>query len=214
MMRNMASSLIKHKRITTTLAKAKELRKYVEPVITRSKEDNMTNRRVAFRYLQDKEAVKALYGEVSEKVAERDGGYTRIIKLGTRLGDNAELALIELVDFNELYSQAKAAGKKKRRRRRGGKSSSSESSSAEETTATAAVEESTAEVEEVNTEADDRNESTAEAVETPEAEVETPSEEETKKEAPETEAQADETADADSDSDENAESEEEKKKED
>lgn len=127
LLRNMASSLILHKRITTTLAKAKEVRKYVEPIITKSKSTGDINApRVAFRYLQDKEAVKELFTVVSGRVLERDGGYTRIIKLGNRLGDNADMAIIELVDFNELYSQNKSAGtgtKKKRRRRGGGKTS-------------------------------------------------------------------------------------------
>ena len=125
MLRNMASSLILHKRIKTTVAKAKALRQYVEPVITASKnnevkEDKMNASRLAFRYLQDKTAVKALFEEVSEKVANRNGGYTRIIKLGKRLGDNAEMALIELVDFNDLYTQGKASAtafKRKRRRK-------------------------------------------------------------------------------------------------
>ena len=116
MLSNMASSLILHKRITTTLAKAKALKKYVEPLITRSKNDTTTSRRVVFRYLQNKYAVKALFGEVAEKVANRPGGYTRIIKLGTRQGDAAEIAFIELVDFDENMAKTpKAAAKKTRR---------------------------------------------------------------------------------------------------
>jgi large subunit ribosomal protein L17 len=118
---NLASSLIEHKRITTTLAKAKELRMYIEPIITKSKDDTTHSRRTVFSYLQNKESVKTLFGEVAEKVASRPGGYTRIIKLGNRAGDNAEIALIELVDFNTIYvkddSKAKA---KTRRSRRGG----------------------------------------------------------------------------------------------
>jgi large subunit ribosomal protein L17 len=116
---NMASSLILHKRIETTVAKAKELRKYVEPLITKSKTDNTNNRRVVFAYLQNKESVKELFGIVSEKVASRPGGYTRIIKLGNRLGDNAEICFIELVDFNEtmLAAAAEKAGKTRRSRR-------------------------------------------------------------------------------------------------
>ncbi len=116
---NMASSLILHKRIETTVAKAKELRKYVEPLITKSKTDNTNNRRVVFAYLQNKESVKELFGIVSEKVANRPGGYTRIIKLGNRLGDNAEICFIELVDFNEtmLAAAAEKAGKTRRSRR-------------------------------------------------------------------------------------------------
>lgn len=116
MLANMAISLIRHKRITTTLAKAKALKKYVEPLITRSKNDTTTSRRVVFRYLQNKYAVKALFGEVAEKVANRPGGYTRVIKLGTRQGDAAEIAFIELVDFDENMAKTpKAAAKKTRR---------------------------------------------------------------------------------------------------
>ena len=121
MLANMATSLIlsEHKRITTTLAKAEALKKYVEPLITRSKNDTTTSRRVVFRYLQNKYAVKALFGEVAEKVANRPGGYTRIIKLGTRQGDAAEIAFIELVDFDENMAKTpKAAAKKTRRSRK------------------------------------------------------------------------------------------------
>ena len=119
MLANMAVSLIMHKRITTTLAKAKALKKYVEPLITRSKNDTTTSRRVVFRYLQNKYAVKALFGEVAEKVANRPGGYTRVIKLGTRQGDAAEIAFIELVDFDENMAKTpKAAAKKTRRSRK------------------------------------------------------------------------------------------------
>ena len=120
---NMASSLILHKRIETTVAKAKELRKYVEPLVTKSKTDSTNNRRVVFAYLQNKEAIKELFGIVSEKVAARPGGYTRIIKLGNRLGDNAEMCFIELVDFNEtmLAAAAEKAGKTRRSRRAGAK---------------------------------------------------------------------------------------------
>jgi len=115
----MASSLIMHKRISTTIAKAKALRGYVEPLITRAKIDSTHSRRVVFSYLQDKEAVKELFGAVAEKVAGRPGGYTRIIKLGFRPGDNADMAMIELVDFNEIYGkgkgEVKTAAKKTRR---------------------------------------------------------------------------------------------------
>lgn len=122
MLSNMASSLIIHKRIETTLAKAKELRKYVEPLLTRAKEDSTHNRRVIFSYLNDKESVKELFGTVSDKIASRPGGYTRIIKLGTRLGDAAEVALVELVDFNDALLLANAdKPAKTRRSRRGGK---------------------------------------------------------------------------------------------
>jgi large subunit ribosomal protein L17 len=120
MLSNMATSLIMHKRITTTLAKAKALRVYVEPLITRSKDDSTHSRRVVFSYLQSKEAVTELFRDISVKVAERPGGYTRIIKLGTRLGDNAELAMIELVDFNlNLLGVKETAKAKTRRGRRG-----------------------------------------------------------------------------------------------
>jgi large subunit ribosomal protein L17 len=120
---NMASSLIFHKRIETTVAKAKELRKYIEPMITKSKTDSTNNRRVVFSYLQNKDAIKELFSIVSEKVANRPGGYTRIIKLGNRLGDNAEMCFIELVDFNEtmLAAAAEKAGKTRRSRRAGAK---------------------------------------------------------------------------------------------
>ena len=119
MLANMACSLIKHKRITTTLAKAKALKKYVEPLITKSKNDTTNSRRVVFSYLQNKEAIIELFKEISVKVAERPGGYTRIIKLGNRLGDAAEMCFIELVDFNE--NMAKPAAKKARTRRSGKK---------------------------------------------------------------------------------------------
>jgi large subunit ribosomal protein L17 len=120
MLSNMAMSLLEHKRISTTLAKAKELRKYIEPLITKAKEDTTHNRRVAFSYLKNKEAIKLLFGEVIEKVGSRPGGYTRIIKTGFRLGDNAEMCIIELVDYNELLlKDDKPAKKSSRRSRRG-----------------------------------------------------------------------------------------------
>lgn len=119
MLANMTISLIMHKRITTTLAKAKALRVYCEPIITRSKTDNTPNRRLVFSYLQDKEAVKELFGTVADKVANRPGGYCRILKLGYRLGDGAEMAMIELVDFNEnMLKESPKAGAKRTRRRR------------------------------------------------------------------------------------------------
>jgi len=120
MLSNMASSLILHKRIETTLAKAKELRKYVEPLITKAKNDTTHSRRTVFSYLQNKESIKTLFDEVAEKVANRPGGYTRIIKLGNRLGDNAETCLIELVDYNETMLKPAADKTKTRRSRRGG----------------------------------------------------------------------------------------------
>lgn len=138
---NMASSLILEKRITTTVAKAKALRKYVEPLLTKSKSDTTHSRRTVFSYLQNKESVKELFGSVASKIAERAGGYTRIIKFGdVRLGDNAEMCLIELVDFNTLYSKEEKAGKatKTRRSRRStGKKTEGAEEGAEETTAKA-----------------------------------------------------------------------------
>ena len=116
MLANMASSLIEHKRINTTVAKAKALKQFVEPLVTRSKEDTTHNRRVVFRALRNKYAVTELFRIISEKVGDRPGGYTRIIKLGNRLGDNADMALIELVDFNEVYETDKPKKKKSRRR--------------------------------------------------------------------------------------------------
>jgi large subunit ribosomal protein L17 len=115
---NLACELIQHKRIITTLAKAKALRVHIEPILTKAKTDTTHQRRVVFSYLQDKAAVKELFGTISEKIAARPGGYTRIIKLGTRMGDNAETALIELVDFNTVYSKettAKETGAKRTR---------------------------------------------------------------------------------------------------
>jgi large subunit ribosomal protein L17 len=147
MLANMATSLIMHKRITTTLAKAKALRSYVEPLITKSKNDTTHSRRVVFSYLQDKEAITELFREVSVKVGDRPGGYTRIIKLGTRQGDNAEMAMIELVDYNEHLLAEKAAKKSKStRRRRGGKKKTAEAANAEvEQKQETAVEEKAAE---------------------------------------------------------------------
>ncbi len=150
LMSNMACSLIKSKRINTTLAKAKSLRKYVEPLITKSKNDDTHSRRVVFSYLQDKEALKELFDVISEKIAERNGGYTRIIKLGTRLGDNAETALIELVDFNEnllSVNEEEGAAKKSRRGR-----SRSKSKSDAETTEVAVAEEAPEVAEELSSE--------------------------------------------------------------
>lgn len=134
MLSNMASSLFIHKRITTTLAKAKALRLYVEPLITKSKNDSTHSRRVVFSYLQNKYAVSELFREISVKVGDRPGGYTRIIKLNNRLGDNAEMAMIELVDYNENLLQEKTAAKAKTRRsRRGGKSKAAEATAVENT---------------------------------------------------------------------------------
>jgi len=118
MLANMAISLIMHKRITTTLTKAKALKKYVEPLLTRAKDDSTNSRRVVFRYLQNKEALKELFGVVAEKIGDRPGGYTRVIKLGLRQGDAAPTAFIELVDFNDNMAKTGKAGKKTRRGRR------------------------------------------------------------------------------------------------
>lgn len=120
MLANMACSLIEHKRINTTVAKAKALKQFVEPLITKSKDDTTHNRRIVFAYLRSKYAVTDLFRDVAAKVGDRPGGYTRIIKLGNRLGDNADMAMIELVDFNELYNGGKKE-EKKGRSRRGGK---------------------------------------------------------------------------------------------
>ncbi len=121
MLSNMAGSLILHKKIKTTVAKAKELRKFVEPLITKAKEDTTHSRRLVFSALKHKEPVKELFGDVAAKVADRPGGYTRIIRTGNRLGDNAELCIMELVDYNETYTTGKKAPAKTRRKRAAGK---------------------------------------------------------------------------------------------
>ena len=149
MLSNMATSLILHKRIETTVAKAKELRKYAEPLITKAKTDDTNNRRVVFSYLQSKEAIKELFGIVAEKVANRPGGYTRIIKLNNRLGDNAEMCMMELVDFNEtmLNAGTETAAKTRRSRRGGAKKEVSDTVEATVAAAPVAVaEEPSAEV--------------------------------------------------------------------
>jgi large subunit ribosomal protein L17 len=132
---NLAIQLITHKKIVTTLAKAKALRTYVEPLITKAKENTTHQRRIVFSYLQDKEAIVELFGNVATKIAGRPGGYTRIIKLGARVGDNAETALIELVDFNEIYGkgkgEAKEAGAAKKTRRAGGRKKTTAEAKAE-----------------------------------------------------------------------------------
>ena len=134
MLANMACSLIKHKRITTTVAKAKALKKFVEPSITKAKDDTTNSRRVVFSNLQDKYAVTELFKEISVKIADRPGGYTRIIKTGTRLGDNAEMCFIELVDYNENMAKEKVA-KKATRTRRSKKAAATEATPAAETAA-------------------------------------------------------------------------------
>lgn len=144
MLSNMAVSLIEHKRIRTTLAKAKALRKFVEPIVTKSKTDTMESRKLVFSKLQDKVAVNILFNEVAQKVADRPGGYTRILKLGNRLGDNAEICLIELVDYNELTTVEKSKSSGRRRRRRGGSSTTTEATSNVESTESTEEAESTA----------------------------------------------------------------------
>jgi large subunit ribosomal protein L17 len=140
MMANMASSLILHKRITTTLAKAKALRVYVEPILTKAKNDTTHSRRTVFSYLQDKDTVSILFREIAEKIANRPGGYTRIIKLENRLGDNAEMALIELVDYNTVYGKDAAKTEKKATRRRGGSGKGKTAAPAAKAVETAPVE--------------------------------------------------------------------------
>jgi large subunit ribosomal protein L17 len=135
LLKNLANSLIEHKRIDTTLAKAKALRQYVEPLVTKGKTNNTHNRRVVFSYLQDKHSVTELFGPVADQVGDRPGGYTRVIRMGFRKGDGAEMAMIELVDFNSVYSADKAAkpGKRTRRgRRRGGAKAAVAAASGEE----------------------------------------------------------------------------------
>lgn len=141
MLSNMASSLIEHKRITTTVAKAKALRLYVEPLLTKGKTDSTHSRRVVFSYLQSKDAVTELFRTIAPKIADRPGGYTRIIRTGYRLGDNAEMCIIELVDFNEIYVNEKAKKTTRRSRRGGGNAATTENVEAVDGTATEAKEE-------------------------------------------------------------------------
>ncbi len=160
MLSNMAASLIMHKRIRTTVAKAKALRVYIEPLITRSKEDTTHNRRMVFSYLENKEAVAELFRDVAMKIADRPGGYTRILRTGTRLGDNADMCIIELVDYNEAMLEAKETKRKTSRRSRGRKSGK------------AKTEEQVQEVEEVVSNTENALEETAvETTEEPVAEV-------------------------------------------
>ena len=147
MLSNMASSLIMHKRITTTVAKAKTLRKYIEPLISKAKEDSTQSRRLVFSYLQDKVAVTELFREISQKVGDRPGGYTRILRTGFRVGDTAEMCMIELVDYNENYTQNKGGKKAKKSTRRG--SSRSKKKTDEETEVVVAAKEETPVVEAV-----------------------------------------------------------------
>ncbi len=181
MLSNMASSLIINKRINTTLAKAKALRKYVEPIITRAKTDTTHSRRIAFSYLQNKESVQELFGPVAEKIANRPGGYVRIIKTGNRLGDSAEMCMMELVDFNELLLSESDAKPKTRRSRRGG---GSKAKSTPEASAAANVEEATV-VEETK---EEKAEVKTETAEEAKSEVAEPAKEEKKEETPKEEA--------------------------
>lgn len=173
MLSNMASSLILHKRINTTVAKAKALRKYVEPLITKAKTDTTHSRRIAFSYLQNKESVHELFGNVAEKISERPGGYTRIIKTGIRLGDNAEMCMMELVDFNTLLIQEADASKSKTRRsRRGGKKGSDATTEVQPTEAKTTEAEVVEEVEEQKEEAATEEQPAAEAEQNSEAKAE------------------------------------------
>ncbi len=169
MLANMACSLIEHKRINTTVAKAKALKQFVEPLITKSKEDTTHNRRVVFAYLRNKYGVTELFREVAAKVGDRPGGYTRIIKVGNRLGDNADMAMIELVDFNEIYNGGKKE-EKKAKSRRGGKAKKTETTVAE--TKVPEVEAPKAEV--VEAEVAEVAAPQSDVIETDVAEVETP----------------------------------------
>lgn len=177
MLSNMANSLIEHKRITTTVAKAKALRVFVEPILTKSKTDSTHSRRVVFSYLQNKEVVTELFRDVAPKIADRQGGYTRIIRTGNRLGDNAEMCMIELVDFNELMLAGKSEKKATTRRSRRGGSSTAKAT----TPAADAIEEKVEEVKAESTEA------TEEVVE------ETPAAESPAAEAPATEEKSDDS---------------------
>ncbi|MBT8182107.1 MAG: 50S ribosomal protein L17 [Eudoraea sp.] len=177
MLANMACSLIEHKRINTTVAKAKALKQFIEPLITKSKaENNQTtekgthNRRIAFKNLRDKYAVTELFGSVSDKVGTRPGGYTRIIKLGNRLGDNADMAMIELVDYNEIYNAGKTAKKKTTRRsRRGKKADQTVVEKATESVVEEAVEEVTEEIKETEAAATEEATQEVEEVKEPKA---------------------------------------------
>jgi large subunit ribosomal protein L17 len=195
MMANMASSLIEHKRINTTVAKAKALKKFVEPLITKAKSDTTHNRRVVFSALRNKYAVSELFRDIAEKVADRPGGYTRIIKVGSRLGDNASMALIELVDFNDTYVTDKPT--KKRSRRRGGKKQAESAPAAVEAEV---VEDVVEEVTEEVAAATETEEVAVEETPTPEASVE-----ETEGAESATEEVADDSAETTSEADENQE---------
>ncbi len=182
MLSNMASSLIIHKRINTTVAKAKALKSFVEPLITKSKVDSTHSRRVVFSYLQNKESVSELFREIAVKVATRPGGYTRILKTGTRVGDSAEMCIIELVDYNETYTQGKESAKKSSsRRRRGAKKPTDKAqTTVQDTVETEVVEEVKTEE---NVEAAENAEATEEKVDAKTEEVAEEVQEEPKAEA-------------------------------
>jgi large subunit ribosomal protein L17 len=175
MLANMACSLIEHKRINTTVAKAKALKQFVEPLITKSKDDTTHNRRIVFAYLRSKYAVTDLFRDVAAKVGDRPGGYTRIIKVGNRLGDNADMAMIELVDFNELYNGGKKEVKKAKSRR-GGKAKKADEVT-EEAPVAATEAPAVAEVEETPVAETENETPVAEVEEVTVAEVESTSEE-------------------------------------
>lgn len=145
LLRNMAIALVEHKRINTTLAKAKALRVYLEPLVTKAKSNTTHSRRVVFSYLQSKDAIKELFGDIASRVADRPGGYLRIIKTGFRKGDGAEMAMIEFVDYNEIYKvgkeDSKSSGKRRRRRRRGGGGGAAAAATAAAATSTTTEEE-------------------------------------------------------------------------
>ena len=180
-LRNMANSLIAHKRISTTLAKAKALQKFVEPLITRAKTDSTHSRRMVFKYLSDKTSINSLFGEISNKVSERDGGYTRILKTGYRAGDNAEMCFIELVDYNETYTTSKDT--KKKRSRRGKKKVDTTAKAAPKAEAEAPAKEEAKAASKAKAEAPAKEE----AKEAPKAKAAAPAKEEAK-EAPKAEA--------------------------
>lgn len=174
----LSTALIENKRITTTVAKAKALRPFVEPLITRAKEDTQHNRRQVFRYLQNKEAIQELFGEVSERVGDRPGGYTRIVRVGQRSGDGAELAMVELVDYNDVQPADSSSGSSGRTRRGGGKGRREEGEETQET----ASDEPTAESDSEDVEADVEEEEVEEASEEEDSEEEDSEEEESDEE--------------------------------
>lgn len=189
LLRNLAIALVEHKRINTTLAKARALRKFIEPLVTKSKTNTTHSRRVVFSYLQNKQAVAELFSTIAEKVGDRPGGYVRVIKTGWRKGDGAEMAMIELVDFNEVYTSgaedSKGGSRKRRRRRRGGSGGQGTATAATAETATAVEEVEEAAEEVVEDVVDTVEEAVEEATETVEEVVEEAAEEATETESAE-----------------------------